>query len=470
MSRKILLAGIIALIFSYTFSQDKGYHIAVNISDYTDSVAYLGHYYADKLSVADTAFSDNGKFVYTGHEPLKQGVYFVVSMDKRKLFEFIVDNDQHFSISSTMQAPPDEVVIKGSDENELFYTYLSHNRKSYERMRNIRNRIKALEAGSDSLKYYREEIGRLNQSSIDYKIQFMEDHPESMTSLLFTLMKEPEMPDFFLEDGRHDTLSAYLYYRKHYWENIDLSDDRILRTPVFYRKLNTYMEQVIPKHPDSVIVEIDRMIAATHNNKDMKEFMLWHFTNTYETSKVMGYDRIFVHMVDEYFTDTSYDWLHHEVQQNMINRANTLRQVLIDAYAPALIMVDTNGQFVALRQIEAEYIIVLFWVSHCGECQREVNALKKFYQETDIDLEVYAVNTDTSMHEWKSYIVRKGLDWVHVNGNYSLTGDYHDLYDIYSTPVIYVLDRNKKIIAKRLAADRIPEFIYRHRKLKYENN
>ncbi|MDT8394579.1 MAG: DUF5106 domain-containing protein, partial [Bacteroidales bacterium] len=277
-----------------------------------------------------------------------------------------------------------------------------------------------------------------------------------------------EVPEFFRDDGRHDTLSAYLYYRKHYWDGIDLSDDRILRTPVFSRKLETYMEQVIPKHPDSVITEIDRMIAATNENTDMKEYLLWHFTNTYETSKVMGYDKIFVHMVDKYFTDKTYDWLYPQVQQNMIDRVNTLRKVLIDAYAPPLIMADTAGKFIAMRQISADYLIILFWTTTCGECKREVDALKTFQNESPLDIKIFAVNTDTSLSDWKQYINKKKLDWVHVNGNISLTGDYHNSYDIYSTPVIYVLDDQKKIIAKRLAADRIPEFIERHRSMKYE--
>jgi len=34
-----------------------------------------------------------------------------------------------------------------------------------------------------------------------------------------------------------------------------------------------------------------------------------------------------------------------------------------------------------------------------------------------------------------------------------------DLYDIYGTPVIYVLDRDKKIIAKRIGANKIAEFV-----------
>ncbi len=305
----------------------------------------------------------------------------------------------------------------------------------------------------------------INTESIDYKIDIIKNHPNSVIALLFNIMREPEVPEFFLEDGRQDSISAYLYYRNHYWEYVDFGDDRFLRTPVFHRKLERYMNDVISGHPDTIISEIDVIIAETGPASEMRNYLLWYFTNTYETSKVMSYDKIFVHMVDTYFTDQSYDWLHPTVQQNMQNRVNQMRKVLIGAYAPALVMADTAMQFIALHQVEAEYIIVLFWSSTCGECQQEVEEINKLYKRNDVDLKIFAVNTDTTFSKWKDYIRKNELDWIHVNGNISLTGDYHELYDIYSTPVIYLLDQQKAIVAKRLAADKIPAVINRHRKM-----
>jgi hypothetical protein len=40
------------------------------------------------------------------------------------------------------------------------------------------------------------------------------------------------------------------------------------------------------------------------------------------------------------------------------------------------------------------------------------------------------------------------------------------MYDIYSTPVVYVLDKDKKILAKRLDVEQIEEFLDHQMKLK----
>jgi len=458
---------ILTLFFYFhLFAQEPGYQISIQLDGYQDSVAYLGNYFGDKMAISDTAHTEHGSIVFTGPEQLKGGVYFLVSEQKKKLFEFLVGDDQYFEIERELMAPPEEALFRGSQENDLFYAYLDYNKASYDRVRQLGSKLRSFHEGHDSIPFVKNEINMINQEGIDYKLKIIDEYPNSVLAILFNVMREPEVPDYFLPDGRHDSLSAYLYYRNNYWEYVDFADDRFLRTPVFNRKLERYMNEVIPAHPDSIINEIDKLIGRTREGSEMQNYLLWYFTNTYETSNVMSYDKIFVHMVDTYFTKQTYDWIHPVVQQNMINRVEQMRNVLIGAYAPALIMADTGNQFVSLHQIEAEYIIVLFWSSTCGECKREVETINQEYKDTDIDLKIYAVNTDTTFTNWKEFIAKHQLDWVNVNGNLSLTGDYHRLYDIYSTPVIYLLDEQKTIIAKRLSADKIPAVIERHKKNK----
>lgn len=464
--KKLIILLIALTLLIPAIAQQDGYNITIKLDGYTDSIGYLGNYYGDKLSVADTAVFRSGKIIFRGDEPLKQGIYFFVSQGKKKSFEFFITDDQDFELITAIGGPPSEMKIKGSEENDLFYAYLTENRNAYNQIKTLQSLIQAFPPENDSITLLKNQIDSLNKASIAFKLELMNENPESMLSLLFNLMREPEVPEFFSEDRRQDTLSAYLYYRKHYWDNVSLADDRILRTPVFYRKLDRYMNDVIPSHPDSIVTEIDQMMESTAGNTEMSDYLLWYFTNTYETSNVMGYDKVFVHMVDTYFTSTSYEWLHPVVQQNMIDRAAQLSSLLIGAYAPELIMADTNNKFIPLHQVEADYVIIIFWISTCSECSHEVDKLNELYESSDLDIKIYGINTDTTFSQWKSYINRKELDWVHVNGNISLTGDYHDIYDIYSTPVIYVLDKDKKIIAKRLSADKIPAILNRQKKVK----
>ena len=51
------------------------------------------------------------------------------------------------------------------------------------------------------------------------------------------------------------------------------------------------------------------------------------------------------------------------------------------------------------------------------------------------------------------------MNWINVNGPRTLTGELHGQYDIISTPVIYILNEQKEIIAKRLAVEQIEKFL-----------
>jgi len=178
----------------------------------------------------------------------------------------------------------------------------------------------------------------------------------------------------------------------------------------------------------------------------------------------MGFDEIFVHMVDNYYAKGKAYWADSSVVKTLAERSNELRNALIGSFAQNLILLDTNGSFKSLYNYPAEYMIVLFYESDCSHCKKEINELKKWYPENKYGTEIFAVCTDTSLVKWKNYIVKNELDWIHVNGTRSVTQDYHHLYDIRTTPTIYLLDEKKKIIAKRLKTDQLFPFIKNYEK------
>ncbi|TLS65165.1 TlpA family protein disulfide reductase, partial [Mariprofundus erugo] len=119
-----------------------------------------------------------------------------------------------------------------------------------------------------------------------------------------------------------------------------------------------------------------------------------------------------------------------------------------------------------------ENTIIYFWDPQCGHCKKESPKLVEFYNEyaEKLDVEVYTVCADSNLADMKKYIREKKMNFINVNGPRSYTTDYHELYNIFTTPVIVVLDKNKKIIAKRLVSEQLPEFIENHKKMREEKD
>ncbi len=96
--------------------------------------------------------------------------------------------------------------------------------------------------------------------------------------------------------------------------------------------------------------------------------------------------------------------------------------------------------------------------------KKKIKSIKELTKTGKPDIAVFAVCVDTNLAKWKKAIVEKDVDWINVNGTRSVTPDYHDLYDIYSTPVIYLLNRKKEIIAKRISGKQISGFLEHYEK------
>ena len=191
---------------------------------------------------------------------------------------------------------------------------------------------------------------------------------------------------------------------------------------------------------------------------------MWHFTVKYQNPKYMGFDKVFVHMVDRYFAKEEIDNTTESIKKLLTERADKLRPLLIGKPAPELILMDTSGRYIGFKSLQNKYTLLLFWDYKCGICKREIEHLKKFYKNRKYDVEVYAININPELDKWKKAVRDRKLPWINVNGTRSAKGNYSLLYDVHGTPVIYLLDKDKKIIAKQLSAEHINDFLDHYEK------
>lgn len=293
---------------------------------------------------------------------------------------------------------------------------------------------------------------------------------------------------------KHDKVAMYEYYKNHYWENVDFEDDAIMRNPFFFPKLKNYFESVVVKQPDSVCVEIDNILNKTKPNSLFYKLMLAHFTYSYETSKIMGFDKVFVHIIDKYFKTGKANGIYEDdVVQKIIKRAETARPLLVGGKAPDLAMIKAsdgeaikkmgfenaknseevtkifyenetvlNKMFYHLNSVSADFIILVFWDVDCGHCQKEIPKLVDLYnkfRKENKDIKVFSVYTLHEIEKYLKYINEHKLnDWINVYDG----AHYNNInvkYDITSTPVIYILDKNKIIKAKRIGVEQIENII-----------
>lgn len=106
----------------------------------------------------------------------------------------------------------------------------------------------------------------------------------------------------------------------------------------------------------------------------------------------------------------------------------------------------------------AEKYVVVFWSSACSHCLEEIPQLQKFVQTQEkTKLQVIAIGLEDSPLNWSS-IVLNYPEFIHKLGLGKWTNKLGVLYNVQATPSYFVLDKDKKIIAKPNDINELKEY------------
>lgn len=435
-------------------SKSKGYNITVKIEGVKDTVCYMAYHYGDKQYLKDTAeVNSKGVMVFKGEEKLPGGIYMIV-LPSKNYFEFIM-GDQNFTMETDSMDLVGKMKVKGSESNILFYEYLNYVADKGREVETWKKKFADAKTAEDST-LIRNEIGKLDEQVNEYRTKYATEHPSTLLAKVFNAMKDPEVPESV------DSTQKYAWFKEHYFDNIDFTDDRIVRTPIYHNKIKQYFEKMTLQIPDSVEKAADFMIEKAKASKELFKYTTFYCTYTIETSNIMCMDQAFVHLSDRYYKTGQAFWLNEKQTKRIIEKADKLRNIQCGKTAPNLIMPDVNGKTRVLHNVQAEYTVLIFWDPNCGHCKKAVPKLNEELKSFSKDsIQVFAVEMGNKEEDWKKFISEKELDFINVWDPYHQT-NFRKLYDVTSTPTIFLLDKNKEIIGKQLGVEQIPDFVRRH--------
>ncbi len=293
-----------------------------------------------------------------------------------------------------------------------------------------------------------------------------------MTARLIKTTRNIEVPPAPKKaDGTIDSTFQLRYYRQHFFDNFDLADDALIRLPrpAYQEKVKEYLEKLYAPVPDTIMKAIDGLVEKAKKNPETYKYLVWSCMFMYQNPEIMGLDEVFVRLYDKYFASGEMDyWIAASMKQSVKEYADKLRTSLVGKTGSNLIMQDLNLQPKSMYDIKNKYTILWIYDPECGHCKEETPRLVAFYNKnhTKFDVQVYSVASDTSLQKMRTFIKTMKMEsFVNVNGPRSyLPQHYSKLYYAETTPSIYILDREHKIIAKKLPVKQLEDFFTRHEK------
>lgn len=458
----------------------QGYNIDVQIKGMSRDTLILGEYFTSRMVPKDTLVLDQmGKGAFTDKDALEGGLY-LIYIDPDHYFDFLLGDDQDLQISADKNQLPGSVAFKGSEDNRVFLEYKNFLQAKREELQKEQSRLGNNSSAADTLAVV-ERQKEINSQMEAYMDGIASSYKDLFVADFVGATREPLPPPSLLTgDRRHDDSIRYFYYREHYFNFFDPFDVRLLHTPLYEGKIKNYISRAVPQHPDSLIVAVDYLLEGSRNNQELYRYMLITLFNHFAESKFIGMDGVYFHIAEHYYIPDA-TWSSPEFLNTLKENLAKNKPTLIGKTAPNLIMrkipeehfgmaaQDTAikkdphiGQDFLIHDIQAKFTILYFWEADCGHCQKTTPVLHEVYSRLkDKDVQVicvHVINSVEGKEKWVDFVNEHQLfGWINCWSPYS--NEFRSLYNLQSYPQLFVLDQDKKIIAKRVTPEQAESII-----------
>lgn len=454
------LAFLVYLFFltsTYSFGQ-KGYSIDVQIANAENDTLYLAYFYGDANYISDTAYrDDHGHFLFTGEEPLAEGVYMFVLPPENTFFQILINDQQHFKLTTDANQITTSTRIEGNEDNALFYDYLSFIDEARKEKTKLQEELQNT-SQTEARENIEKEILDLDRRVLRKQDDILENHPNTLSAMVIGASREPHIPEFPNLPEVEKRKKALKYYQDHYFDRIDLNRPAVLRTPFIHEKVMDFFDKYTSQEPDSLIRAVDVFFQKLDEESTMYRYFLVKLLNKYANPSIVGHDAVYVHLANEYYGKGKASWVDEETLTKILDNAERFSFTLIGNPAPALNLYDVYAEKeVQLLDIEADYKVLIFWSSSCNHCEKVMPTIPDIKKEIDDSSVVFVTvctRSDDSCKEFtdENHIGSAAVHTLPVSA-------YGRQYDVRSTPKIFIIDADNKIASKGIGFGQIAEVI-----------
>jgi len=379
--------------------------------------------------IADTAVTD-GKFTLNIPENKPTGIYRLVYAVPQEEFYFDVIYNGKEDIVLNFNATKG-VTFTTSTENIPYSTYFKDINATE------RSLIEFYTSGNTNVKKYDALLSRLASAQ-----KTGEKQTEGLLANDLIKANRPYIPT------QYQPLSDYVNAKKkHYFDALDISNTTLQASGMLTDKLMNYVFTALPLAQINALAtekfmqENVQTIAKKLEGVDDK-YRFSVFYTLWSQAAASKLNRVSDFTYQEYLKELA---VTTENTQTILD-IETHNRLRLGAVAPELNW-KANDSMQKLSTWEGgEKYVLVFWSSTCSHCLKELPALHKELKNNE-KVKVLAIGLEDSETNW--LIEANNLpNFDHAISIGKWDSEYAHLYNVLATPSYYILDADKKIIAK----------------------
>lgn len=454
------------------FGQKANAPVQGVISNYANEPVYVYKAYGDTLLLVDTLRTDGkGRFGYAQRPGLvgtAQGTgLYKVNLKSNQSF-FVLYDGKPVQIKTIYNArshgntATDSLVVIQSVDNKLFYEF-QQLQQSVLISDYFLKQMMRLYPLSDPFHASIEKEYTKRYAKMDSFIKKQATNKNSMAMKIAKAYYEPVIADWKQPDYWRDSVKA-----SHYFDYFNAADSFYMHSNVLSEKMNEYLKIRTNKVDaygqgvkDETLMGIaaQEFVAHTTSNSINYEFCINYFLKKFKKEHL---DVAFLYLYDVFAKPQAGDCEQSNTAlSKWHDRVNTLRNVQIGSVAPDF---ELEKDKLWLSGIQSNYTLLVFWASWCPHCTEVLPEVKTIITEFNKahggSLNTIAVSLDTEAEAWQKYVQEQKLfQFLNFSELKGWKSDVAKKYNVYATPTMILLDKDKKIIAKPETENQLKELL-----------
>ena len=419
-----LLVFLPSILFSQhsvqgTFSPDDGFTYAFLYKASPTTLNYLNR----------GKMNETGSFTIELDSTVTAGMYKIVYgvPEDANNFDFIYNGKEDVVLAFSLN---EGLEFKESVENKLWASYT----KSIELVNMTINNFYSQE--STDKKAFNDIFKTLKDTQTAF-----EDAAKGTMALTFIKANRPYIPT------EYEDMTTYSNHLKTtFLKNVDFSNPLLQSSDFLTDRVMAYVfgmssgnhNYVYKQHVDDVVSSIGA------DNAVIKTSLLKHIWQNFVDIENVD--------VANYIGDTYLFKLAHETDNKELSKAlisyknSSIGNAAMDFH----ITYQAEGKptNTSLNGLSGtDHYLLIFWSSTCGHCLDELPKVSAFISEHPKNLKVVAFGLEEDKENWQKTIPQFP-DFIHVLGLEHWDNPVALAYGVNSTPSYFILDKDKKIIAK----------------------
>ena len=381
----------------------------------------------------------NGEFNLIIPEKSSKGIYrLLYDLEKRLFVDFIYDNE-NVTLTFNPKYPNQSTVFTESENNKLFHSYLKAIALPQQKLDSLQ------------VKYFN-STDKTEQENI-VKSYYLFYRKLKANQANFENQSNEKLVNHFIKaSARYNSAkpikipSDYLASIKtHFFDNTDFNNKALLNSTFINDKVNDFIFYLNTSEDPKMLTQLQKEAISTvitHLNsnktlaKDIEEGLIYTFSQQQN-----------VIMVN--FMLNHYLQLPKELQDaSFINNIKAQLKTAVGMPVPNIIWKENGIQKDLYSLTDANHYVIAFWSSTCSHCLKEMPVLYDYLND-NAQIKVVAIGLEDSSSKagWQTQI-KNYPKFTNVYGDNIWENKFARDYGVNATPSFFVLDKNKKVIAK----------------------